>query len=335
MQLKWIPPRWAGPGRAFAPALAAPAEAAPPAGFLPRWVFSLLAGIALLDLAWLALSPLSLDWASARGPITGILFASSLLMLCRMLAPPRRLVLLAQGLCFLMVAWPTLRLFNHLAMSTAFPLADPLLSGWDRALGFDWLGYLRLLDGSPALLAAMDWAYTGLDYYSCFTFLALVLFGCERRAREFLLLFLLTAVGATGIGLFFPALAATAFYKPDPALFAHLTGTEGTYHLDLLHALRTDPSHVLTFRFMPGLTTFPSFHTAMGLICVWCARGTLLFVPLTLLNLLMIASTPVFGSHYLVDLIGGVAVTAGAVLLLRRLQTPELKEGKSAETHHF
>jgi len=66
-----------------------------------------------------------------------------------------------------------------------------------------------------------------------------------------------------------------------------------------LRAVRDDPAYVLDLAHMPGLVTFPSFHTAMGVIAIYCARGTRwLFWPMLVINLLMIAATPVLGSHY-------------------------------------
>jgi membrane-associated phospholipid phosphatase len=88
----------------------------------------------------------------------------------------------------------------------------------------------------------------------------------------------------------------------------------------VIERLRGELPPTLLLSDLPGLTTFPSFHTAMGLIVIWCARGSrLLFAPMLALNALMIASTPVFGSHYFIDILAGAALAAAAVLLLRRL----------------
>jgi membrane-associated phospholipid phosphatase len=229
--------------------------------------------------------------------------------------------MLLSGLAFMLAAWPALRVYNHLVMTTGLPLADARLAGWDKALGFDWLGYLLWLDRHPALLRAMDWAYGGLTLYSGIAFVLVLLLIGAARAREFVLLFLLTAVAASTIGLFFPALAAMTYYAPDPDLFRSVPAHLGAYHVDTLERLRSAAAPVLDLRNLPGLTTFPSFHTAMGLVVIWCARGSrLLFVPMLALNALMIASTPAFGSHYFVDVIAGAALAAAAVAALRGIE---------------
>lgn len=96
------------------------------------------------------------------------------------------------------------------------------------------------------------------------------------------------------------------------------------------HAVRSgEPMVFGTFPLM-GLVTFPSYHTCMGLIIIWCSRGH----PLTLAaggvaGLGVIAVTPVFGGHYFVDLLGGAAVMLVLVLLWHR---PWRRSGPSAHT---
>ena len=285
--------------------------------YWPAWSLALLGLVAVVDALWLAATSISL---STEGLFPPVAFAALTATLLARLRLPPRLHMMLSGLALMLVAWPALRLYNHLVMTTALPLADGRLAGWDSALGLDWLGYVLWLDRHPALLAAMDLSYSGLAIYSCLAFvLVLIAVGAER-AREFVLLFLLAAVAASTVGMFFPAVAAMAFHAPDAHLFQTLTPATGTYHLEPLARLRTQMAPMLELHSLPGLTTFPSFHTAMGLIVVHCARGSRwLFVPMVLLNALMIASTPALGSHYFVDILAGAGLAAAAVVLLRRI----------------
>ena len=71
---------------------------------------------------------------------------------------------------------------------------------------------------------------------------------------------------------------------------------------------------------MEGLIAFPSYHTANAILFVWALWPLRLLRPVMLaLNALLIASTPLAGAHYLVDLIGGALVAAGAIFLTSRL----------------
>ncbi|HEX8063509.1 MAG TPA: phosphatase PAP2 family protein [Allosphingosinicella sp.] len=281
----------------------------------PVWALVLLGLVAAVDVLWLLATPVALVMPIA--PLSGAAVIAVLLERFRLIP---RLHMLLSGIAFMLVAWPALRIYNHLVMTTALPLADARLAGWDSALGLDWLGYMLWLDRHPILLEAMDWAYGGLIAYSAAAFVLLLLLVGVARAREFLLLFVLTALAASTIGLFFPALAAMKYYAPDPDLFHTVRPNLGTYHVAVLERLRTLAAPVLDLSHMPGLTTFPSFHTAMGVLVVWSARGSrLMFVPMLLLNALMIASTPAFGSHYFVDVLAGAGIAAAAIFLLRLL----------------
>ena len=286
----------------------------------PAWSLLLLGLVAAVDALWLLASRVSL---SMPGLVLPLSMAALIAVLLRRASLRPRLHMLLSGLAFMLAAWPALRVYNHLVMTTGLPLADSRLAAWDSALGLDWLGYLLWLDRHPGLLYWMDWAYGGLTFYSATAFVLVLLLIGAGRAREFVLLFLITAVAASTIGLFFPALAAMTYYAPDPELFRTVPSNLGAYHVETLDRLRTAAAPVLDLRHLPGLTTFPSFHTAMGLLVVWCSRGSrLLFAPMLLLNALMIASTPAFGSHYFVDILAGAALAATAVLLLGRIERP-------------
>lgn len=304
--------------------LAAAAPAADQAARWPAWPWAVLGVLLAVEAIWLLATPLGLT-----GPTLAILtqlaaMVGTALFLARRFRAQPRLHALCAGGAFLFAAWPALRLFNHLGMTLAFPLADARLASWDRAIGFDWLAYMQWADQYPALLQAMSFSYGSLTGYTCLLFLLLAL-GREpgARCRELIALFLGTALFCTIVGALLPADAAMAHYRPAPSLFTNIGPATGTYHLELLHALRDDPGHLFDLSNMPGLVTFPSFHTAMGVIAIWCARGTRwLFWPMLALNLVMISATPVLGSHYGIDILAGTAVAIGAIAIYRRFPPP-------------
>lgn len=275
----------------------------------PAWSWRVLTGLWLVDVLWILIARVSLDLPSAVVLAAAGAAAFAVTAFAARAPLTARARTFAEGLAFLLAAWPALRVLNHLTMTTALPLADARLAAWDAALGFDWLGYVRLLDRHPRLLRLMELTYTGLDWYSVVTAVALLFaFGAERM-REFVLAFFAAAVAVVAIGPLFPAYGAMAHYAPDPALFARVTPACGTYYLAALRALRVPGAHALSWRHLPGLATFPSFHAAMGVIGIYCCRGKRpVFLASLALNSFMIASTPLFGSHYLIDLLAGAAL---------------------------
>jgi len=284
-----------------------------------RFCIVTLVLIAIIDIAWVALTPLQMHPSTPSFIASVATSAAAALVLARYFCSNLRLQILLKGFTFLLAAWPVLRLFNHLTTTIPIPLADAKLASWDQMIGFDWPAYVGWVDRHPALLQMMSYTYTGLTAYTCLLFLILALAGPEpqRRCSELIELFVATALICMLIGIAFPALAPTAYYTLPSGTFEHIDQSLGTGHVSYLNDLRDNPSHELNLAVLPGLVTFPSFHTAMGVIAIYCARGSaLIFPPILVINLLMIGSTPVFGSHYGVDIIGGAIVT-GLVILSR------------------
>lgn len=237
---------------------------------------------------------------------------------------PRRWVAtgrnLFEGLLFTQLVSFNLPLLNHLTMLAPLPLQDDLLISLDRSLGLDWLAYFELVHSSPLTIWLFQESYEFLSLFSLLALGALIVMNDTRRARFFIEVFFVTAVFCTFAGAFFPAFAAVETLIPDLSHYTNFTHAPGVYHVNELIALR-DPtaSVVLSPGSLSGLVTFPSFHTASGvLLCVVFFR-TWLFVPVAIYSTLMIASSPIFGGHYLIDLIAGAMVALAMSALFLRL----------------
>ena len=69
-----------------------------------------------------------------------------------------------------------------------------------------------------------------------------------------------------------------------------------------------------------GIITFPSLHAALAVILIaafWpvpLARWISLVV-----NALMLAATPIDGSHYLIDILAGIGIAVGCIYAARAL----------------
>lgn len=148
-------------------------------------------------LPWLA-TLLACAWGSARLP-----HASRIRILC-------------EGGLFMLIAWPALRLFNHLTMTTAFPLADAQLASIDAAMAFDWHAYLAWFDRHPILLNVMDFLYTSLSTYSAALYIAIAMLSRKpaTECAEFIGIFFLTAVACCLIGQFFSCLVGSHILSP-------------------------------------------------------------------------------------------------------------------------
>ena len=280
----------------------------------PAWTWHVLAIVALIDVCWLLASPADLDHASMVSVVALATIAAGIHLTSRHWPVSDRVHVFAVGLGFMLAAWPALRILNYASMSTAMPHADDFLAAWDRALGFDWVSYLRFMDRRPMLLAAIESAYQGLMLYSIAAFVVLLAVHGATRARDFILMFFVGGIATCATGWLLPALGPMTQYGFDPAEFTHIRLEHGSWAVEPLTKVREGTAQALSLNDMPGLTSVPSFHTAMGLICIYCCRGhKLLFIVALAINGLMFAATPIFGAHYIIDLIAGAFLAAFAI----------------------
>ena len=193
---------------------------------------------------------------------------------------------------------------TYVAMAASpFPLADAQLSRADAALGFDWLGWFMWLKANPTLHFILAKAYASVPL-QLLVLLVYFAYADEKRVDELVLATILS------IGIIVPIMALL------PALGAwsqHGVGIE-PWRSEIL-ALRSHT--LLTVDRTQGIVTFPSFHTVCGVLLANMARGRKWFLPVLVLNLLLVASVMSEGAHYGVDMLSGLAVAGVAIVASR------------------
>jgi hypothetical protein len=216
-------------------------------------------------------------------------------------------------------------IFSYLTATLGLPLRDAELDAIDKAMGFDWLAFLALANASPAIAAILRTAY----YSDGVQIFALYLFLCFARRRERLAEFLaVLAMSSLLTGLvvtFVPADDGYGVYAPTPEMFGSFGGTAGMRRHEILMSLR-GPTPVLEFGKTEGIVVFPSFHTTLAIITTYAVRGVrYVFVPVCILNAVVIVATLPEGGHHLVDLIAGAMVAALAIAVVRRVARGDVK----------
>ncbi len=237
---------------------------------------------------------------------------------------------LFEGMFYIILGWFVLRLFNHLTMTTQIPFADEMLVRMDQALFIDWNAYFEFVASSPFIIWLMDHSYTGLTPLSLFAFIGLILMNKIENARFFAITFTVTAIVCTVFGMFFPAMAAVETLLVNKELLANFPYPPGLYHVEIIERLRSGEPQVFMFNALPGLTTFPSFHTAAGIVLLYAYRRTFMFYPVLAYTVVMISSTPIYGGHYVVDLIAGTIV---ALVVCRGFEISSLFKGIFAKAN--
>lgn len=205
-------------------------------------------------------------------------------------------------------------LLTYAATAANFPYRDADLHRLDQIMGLDRTVYLDLFRAHPWLNDIVAVAY--LTLLPQFAIVPVMLLAVGKTARAHRLLF------AIGIALLLTSMVTTfvpavsAFYYLDVAPSGPATlSLDFQALLRTIEALRSGALQAIRLDDLQGLITFPSFHTVGGLLLAWAAFAVpyIRWVGVGL-NAALIAATPVVGAHYFVDLMGGAAVAAIAIL---------------------
>ncbi|MEO7689509.1 MAG: phosphatase PAP2 family protein [Sphingomonas sp.] len=188
---------------------------------------------------------------------------------------------------------------------------DPALQQIDALLRFNWIAWYDVVAAHRSLQLLGTAAYQSIFVSPAILLGYFAWTGHRASARGFITAFWLAAVLSLSLFPFLPAEGPLAFlwrgpipYMPESAL----------YQMSLIPELRRhDISHV-DLGALRGLVSAPSFHTASAILYVataWPFRT--LRWPLVVINVAMLLSIPVEGTHYLTDMIAGALVAVAAL----------------------
>jgi hypothetical protein len=193
--------------------------------------------------------------------------------------------------------------------------ADAALQRVDMALGFDWVGWYRAVAAHPALQVLGTAAYRSIYLTPALLLWSWARDGEQDRAYRFLAGFWLAGVVTLAIFSLMPAVGPFSYlwhgaipYMPESEL----------WQPGLIPALRAHDVHIVDLGQLRGLVSAPSFHTAAAVMYIAAAwRSAALRWPVLAINVAMLLSTPVEGTHYLADMILGAAVAALSLAVVR------------------
>jgi membrane-associated phospholipid phosphatase len=176
-------------------------------------------------------------------------------------------------------------------------------------MGFHWLPWATWIYSHHVLKVALFLAYDSifLQGFASVAFFALT--RNTQRNRELLWITMLAAIGTVVLSGFGPALG--------PMTNGHLPWTT------VLLKIRDGSMTSTALWDMKGIVAFPSFHTVLGVVFLYVHRPpSKTFIPIALLNGIMLLGIPFMGHHYLSDVIAGAAVTTIAIIAYRFATAP-------------
>ncbi len=211
---------------------------------------------------------------------------------------------------------------------------DADLARIDEALRFNWVAWYEVVAAHRPLQVIERAFYDSVfvtplviaAYFACS--------GQRSRAHLFIASYWLAAIATLVLFALFPAKGPLAMswqgaipYAPDSAL----------KQATIIEALKQHKLHEVRLDALHGLVSVPSFHTTAAilyLIAAWPVER--LRWPVLFVNIIMLASIPVEGTHYLTDMIVGavVAIFAQGIVSLLLRQPGAPGERKSFRAVH-
>lgn len=289
-------------------------------GRIDRKIWVAIAMVACLVIASSAFSSFVIHWTSFVKPalvLSALLSASLFYRLVREDQPlAEALAGAAQLVAFASVAAP----LSYVAASAAFPLWDMELAAWDHRLGFDWMAWLAFLNTIPLLHATMALAYASFAVQTTAVVIALGIAGRALHLRVFVLAFICTTLATIAVSTIIPAQGVWGYWHLSLSDSPTIVPMTRDLPLPVFFGLRDGTYRHLVAENAEGIISFPSLHAALGLLFIfalWPVKQVR-WIALAL-NLVMIAATPVDGSHYICDVIAGLFLATLSWVAVRRL----------------
>lgn len=193
---------------------------------------------------------------------------------------------------------------------------DGPMAAFDQAIGFDWLDWYELVAASRFLQISGMAVYASIFITPAILICGFTVSGQRAEMRAFLMSFWLAAVISLFLFHFVPILGPLAYLWHGPIDYMP---TSGLYQAELIPLLREHRFGSVDLGALRGLVGPPSFHAASAILYMLAAWRLPRFrMPLIALNVAMLFSIPVEGTHYAVDVISGALVAITAYLIVHR-----------------
>lgn len=198
-------------------------------------------------------------------------------------------------------------IFSYLAATLAMPLRDAEFVATDAAMGFHWLAWSRFIWAHRAIQLPLVIAYATFVPQIIGSILYFAHTEQTGRNAELIWIAMLSLIITTIVSALLPAVGP----------YVHFYGRQ-TDDIVVLMSLRAGGAHTFAFNRFKGIITLPSFHTVLAIVFIYVHRPpSRSFIPVAILNGLMLLSIPSEGHHYLIDMISGAVVAAICIAIVR------------------
>lgn len=278
------------------------------------WLLIAICGAFLVGFQLTEPFAFSADGAVKSGAMIGLLWVGS--RFYTRLRPRPALAAILRGMTQIILFSIGGAILSYMVAAQGGALWDARLQGWDRALGLDWLSYVRWINDHPAIAQLYRWAYVSVIPQLLILVMALAIAGRPRTMRVIICASILSGIVAVLTSGLTPAVSNFVYLGLTPADLPGLDPAAAYVHHDHFVGLRDGSLRLIDIANLEGIITFPSYHAALGAIFVW---GFLRLGPIgwpgAIWAGLMLLATPVDGAHYFVDVFAGIALAVVALAL--------------------
>jgi hypothetical protein len=264
--------------------------------------WALIVAVGLVDWVWLRNSRLSFGGWRDVGYIIVFMWALGVLGSIRGIA---KLADLGHHLAMWVAFLAVNIVFTYLWATLPMPLHDAAFARINTALGFNWSAwYLWILARTwPRTLLSAAYDSLLLQILGSVSYLALT--DRPDRNRELLWTVMLSALCSAVVSGLLPAIGPFIPGSPPPFSVALVALRSGTLsHIDVSQ--------------LKGIVTMPSFHTTLAILFTYAHRPpSRSFIPVLMLNLVMLIAIPFAGHHYVIDMLAGAALAAVSIAMVR------------------
>lgn len=281
--------------------------------------WALIGAVLLTCLAWLPFTNVSIVPLSLIGPVAAGVACALLAGYYRVFRTETKLADALDCMGQVMAFMITGVLLSYLAATLSFREQDALFYALDRSLGLDWLAYLKAIDARPWLGTTFGFAYASILPQIVILVIALAFSGRGDAARIMVFAMMLSALVSIAISGLMPAVAMFVHLGLTPADYPNLNPGAAFVHVSDIKALRSGAPFLVDLSKAEGIITFPSYHAAVALLMLLAGwTHPVLRWPFLIINLLMIAATPIDGGHYFIDVFAGLGLALLCHVAARR-----------------
>ncbi|MBS0271132.1 MAG: phosphatase PAP2 family protein [Proteobacteria bacterium] len=256
----------------------------------------------LVEFVWIKLS--SFTFVYDQNIIIAYVISFSLIYLVyvwyQRFRPDPKILNLLQSTSLFLAFCPLMLGFSYLGAMVNQPLIDATLVSIDSHVGVHTPSVVFWFRNHKIFYLLFEAIYN--TYLLQFPFIILY-FGLSDEnvsLQRYIMQFMIATPLTILISIFYPATGPYTWYQytPSPELLSALK-----HLLDLRQ-------HILDITIPDGIVTMPSFHATMACIDAYAFRRQrkIIFIPILILNILVVFSCIPIGQHYFADILGGIAV---------------------------